>query len=152
MKKWGYKIVYVPHEIIENYNACYRVECKGKLVFPPAADKLGISLNDILISEKWREMRYRADGYIVEQAHESASRDARERYMEDPKYECLCREINVASKETLMELVGIEKDLFQKIVDNRPYRSIDELSEKIPSLKKELFERIKEHFWCITER
>jgi len=162
IKKLGYRVVYVPHEVIEDYNACYRVKYKGKLVFPSAADKLGIPLNEIWISEKWkefeeyilyhelREIKHRADGHSVEQAHELASNDAERKYRGDPKHESLRREINVASKETLAELLGIDENLFEKIKENRPYHTMDELLEKIPTIEKQLFEKIKEHFWCIN--
>ncbi|NIP67548.1 hypothetical protein GWN63_05975, partial [Candidatus Bathyarchaeota archaeon] len=84
IEKLGYEIVYVPHEIIEGYNACYRVKYEDNLVFPPAADELGIPLNEIWISEKWepfeelilyhelKEIEYRAEGKSVQQAHELA--------------------------------------------------------------------------------
>ena len=74
-KKLGYRVVYVPHEIIKDYNACYRVEYDGKIIYPPAADKLGIPLNEIWISEIWRpyekyvlfhelqEIKHRAEGF-----------------------------------------------------------------------------------------
>jgi len=162
IRKLGYKVVYVPHEVIEDYNACYRVDYKGKIVFPPAADRLGIPLNEMWISKKWkgfdeyilyhelREIEYRADGHSVEQAHKLASKDAEEKYRGDPKHESLRREINVASKEILTELLGIDETLFREIKKNRPYHTIDELSEKIPTIEKQLFERIKEHFWCIN--
>lgn len=161
IEKLGFRIIYVPHEVIEDYNACYRVEYKGKLIFPSAANKLGIRLDEIWISEKWREfenyilyhelreIKYRAEGYTVEQAHILASRDANEKFRGDQKHERLRREINIASKETLMELAGIEEDLFLKLVKNRPYQSVDELQEKIPSMKKKIFTRIRKHFWCI---
>jgi hypothetical protein len=29
IRKLGYKVVYVPNEDIEDYNACYRVKYKG---------------------------------------------------------------------------------------------------------------------------
>jgi competence protein ComEA len=161
IEKLGFRIIYVPHEVIEDYNACYRVEYKGKLIFPSAANKLGIPLNEIWISEKWREfeeyilyhelreIKHRAEGFTVEQAHKLATRDANEKFEGDQKHERLLREINVASKETLVEIAGIEEDLFQKLVKNRPYHSVDELLEKIPSMKKKIFKRIKKHFWCI---
>lgn len=162
IRKLGYKVVYVPREDIEDYNACYRVTYKGKLVFPPAANKLRIPLNEMWISKKWtefdeyilyhelREIEYRADGCSVEQAHELASKDAEQKYRGDPKHESLRREINVASKETLTELRGIDEALFQKIKKNRPYHTMDELLEKIPTIEKQLFERMKERFWCIN--
>jgi len=148
IERLGFKVIYVQHEVIEDYNACYRVEYKGKLIFPPAANKLDIPLNEIWISEKWREfekyilyhelreIKYRAEGYAVERAHKLASRDANEKFRGDQNHESLRREINITSKETLMELAGIEEDLFQKLVKNRPYHSMGELLEKIPSMEK----------------
>ena len=44
-------MVYVSHEVIRDYNACYRVIYKGKLIHPPAAERLGIPINEIWISE-----------------------------------------------------------------------------------------------------
>jgi len=162
IEKTGYKIVYVPHEVIENYNACYRVKYKGKIIFPPAADKLGIPLNEIWISQKWKEyeeyilyhelseIRHRAEGHSVQEAHKLASRDAKEKYKGDPKHERLLREINIASEETLKELAGVDESLFQKIKENRPYHKIEELLDKIPSMERQRFEKIKKHFWCIN--
>jgi DNA uptake protein ComE-like DNA-binding protein len=97
-----------------------------------------------------REIEYRADGHSVEQDHELASKDGEEEYRGDAKHESLCREINVASKETLTELLGIDETLFQKIKKNRPYHTMEELLEKIPTIEKQLFERMKERFWCIN--
>jgi competence protein ComEA len=162
IRRIGYRIVYVPHEVIENYNACYRVRYQGKLIFPPAADKLGIPLNEIWISEKWkefekyiiyhelREIEHRAEGYSKEQAHELAVKDSNEEFRGDSKHEHLRREINIVSKETLTELLGVDENFFQTIERNRPYHNINELSDKIPLMDEKLFERIKEHFWCIS--
>lgn len=161
IRKSGYKIVYAPDEVIEDYNACYRVKYGGKVIFPPAADKLGIPLNEIWIARKWKEyedyilyhelmeIKHRADGLSVKEAHELASKDMHKRFRGDPKHERLRREINVASKETMQELLGIDDDLFHEIEKNRPYHKMDELLHKVPSMKKQLFERIKEYFWCI---
>lgn len=163
IEELGYKVVYVPHDVIKDYNACYRVMYRGKLIYPPAADRLDIPLNEIWISEKWKEfehyilfhelkeIEYRANGYTVEQAHELAVKVEDKKFKGDPKYERLKREINVASKKTLIKLGGVGEDLAQKIIENRPYLRIDELLEKIPSMKKEAFRKMKEHFWCITE-
>jgi competence protein ComEA len=162
IRRLGYKVVYVPHEVIEDYNACYRVRYKGKLIFPSAADKLGIPLNEIWISEKWKkfknyilyhelqEIKHRAEGHSGEQAHTMAIRDSERKFRGKPKHERLRREINIASKETLTNLLGINEDLYQKIVRNRPYHNINELIEKIPSLDEKLFEKIKEQLWCIS--
>lgn len=94
--------------------------------------------------------RYRADGYSVGQALELASKDAEQKYRADPKHESLSREINVACKETLTELLGIDENLFQKINKNRSYYTMDDLLEKIPTIEKQPFERVKELFWCIN--
>lgn len=162
IEKLGYRVVYVPHKLIEDYIACYKVKYKGKLVFPLAAEKLGIPLNEIWISEKYREfeeyilyhelmeIKHRAKGYTSKHAHELAVEDTEEKYRGDPKYERLCREINVASKETMIKLLGIDEETFQKIQENRPYHTIDEILEKIPTIGEQLFRKIKEYFWCIN--
>jgi len=36
------------------------------------------------------------------------------------------------------------------IRENRPYHTMDELLEKISTIEKRLFERIKKRFWCIN--
>ncbi|MDH5462455.1 MAG: hypothetical protein OEX09_09590 [Candidatus Bathyarchaeota archaeon] len=94
--------------------------------------------------------RYRADGYSVEQAHELASKDAEQKCRGDPKHESLGRENNVACKETLTELLGIDENLFQKINKNRSYYTMDDLLEKILTIEKQPFEGVKELFWCIN--
>jgi len=55
IQKRNYKVVYVSHEIIKDYNACYNVIYDEKIIRPPAAKKLGIPLNEIWISEKWKK-------------------------------------------------------------------------------------------------
>ncbi|NIQ05104.1 MAG: hypothetical protein GWO20_05045, partial [Candidatus Korarchaeota archaeon] len=107
IEKLGYKIVYVPHGVIENYNACYKVVYKGRTFSPPAADKLGIPLNEIWISQKWkefdkhilyhelREIEYRSRGYNMEQAHKLANKDVKEKFRGKPKHERLLRAINI---------------------------------------------------------
>ena len=94
--KW--KVRYVPHEIIENYNACYRVVYKGEIIYPPAADKLKIPLNEIWISERLKEYEeyvlfhelkeilYRYQGYDVIEAHIRARIDEALRFCNDTKW------------------------------------------------------------------
>ncbi|MEM3731676.1 MAG: hypothetical protein QW667_07095 [Candidatus Bathyarchaeia archaeon] len=72
--KHAYKVRYVPHEIIEDYNAAYNVIFKSKHITTNAAKKLNIPLNEIWISEMWqpyetyiifhelREIYYRVKG------------------------------------------------------------------------------------------
>lgn len=98
IRKLGWRIRYVPHEVIEDYNACYRVEYKGKVISPPAADKLGIPLNTIWLSEllkeyeeyvlfhELREILYRYQGYNVEEAHIRARIDEALRFCNDQKW------------------------------------------------------------------
>ena len=55
IKNLGYRVVYVPHEVIKDYNACYNVIYDGKNIKPNAADVMGIPLNEIWISERWKK-------------------------------------------------------------------------------------------------
>lgn len=153
----GWSLVYIPYEKIEDYNACYRVEYQGEKIYPPAADDLGIPLNEIWISDKLkefekyilyheiREIKYRSKGYDVESAHEKAIED--EKIFEgDPKWERLRREINMASPEILQELAGIDAGTFQKLMQNRPYYRMEELRE-VPGIEGETYEILEEEFW-----
>lgn len=136
-RKLGYNVRYVPDEIIEDYNAYYRVKYGEKTIFLPTADKLDIPLNEIWLSKKWREfekytlyhelmeIKHRVEGHSPKNAHMLTIRDAEERYSGDPKHERLKREINGVSKETFTDLLGIDGDPFQIVMKNRPYHSID---------------------------
>ncbi len=98
IRRLGWRIRYVPHEVIRDYNACYRVTYKGKTIYPPAADKLGIPLNEIWLSEllkdyeeyvlfhELREILYRSQGYNVEEAHLRARIDEVIKFCNDPKW------------------------------------------------------------------
>ncbi|MBS7635972.1 hypothetical protein KEJ37_01275 [Candidatus Bathyarchaeota archaeon] len=50
----AYKIRYVPHEIIEDYNATYNVVFRGKIYYNKCCQEVKVPLNDIRISEMWR--------------------------------------------------------------------------------------------------
>ena len=83
----GYLVRYVPHETIGEHVACYHVVYGGRTVKPEAADSLGIPLNEIWISESYRdreervlyhelrEIQYRASGWKPGRAHRQATRD-----------------------------------------------------------------------------
>ena len=98
IEKLGWRVKYVPHEVIEDYNACYRVVYHGKMIYPPAASKLGIPLNEIWLSERLREyedyvlfhelreIQYRYQGYGVREAHLKARIDEALRFCDDPKW------------------------------------------------------------------
>lgn len=161
-KKLGYRVVYVPHEIIKDYNACYRVEYDGKIIYPPAADKLGIPLNEIWISEIWRpyekyvlfhelqEIKHRAEGLDVEQAHNEASKDEIRVFKGDPIWERLKREINIAPKEILKNVDGIGDILAKRIMENRPYDSMEELL-RVRGIGRKRLKNLKNMMWCIGD-
>ena len=98
IEKYRWRIRYVSHEVIEDYNACYRVVYCGKVIYPPAVDKLGIPLNEIWLSEKLkeyeryvlfhelREIHYRYHGYSVREAHLKARVDEALEFCNDPKW------------------------------------------------------------------
>jgi len=86
IKKLGYKIKFVPHKTIKDCIACYNVRYKGKIIYPKIAEKLDIPLNEIWISEKWKnkennilfhelqEIKYRSMGYTPRKAHKKAGK------------------------------------------------------------------------------
>jgi len=81
LRELGWRVRYVLHRVIEDYNACYRVVYRGRVIAPPAADRLGIPLNEIWLSERLRgfekyvlfhelrEIMYRYQGHDVDEAH-----------------------------------------------------------------------------------
>jgi len=98
LRSFGWRVKYVPHKIIKEYNACYRVVYHGKVISPPAAEKLGIPLNEICLSERLRgfeeyvlfhelrEIEYRYQGYSVKDAHFLARIDEALRFCSDQKW------------------------------------------------------------------
>jgi competence protein ComEA len=113
IKNLGYKVVYVPHEAIKDYNACYNVEYKGKAIRPPAGEKLRIPLNEIWISEKFREyeeyilyhelreIEYRAVGYDGKTAHTMAEEDEVLLWKNDQKWKKMNAEMGVGREHLL---------------------------------------------------
>lgn len=85
-KELGWRIVYVRHRAIGAHIAYYNVMYRGKRIAPAAAARLGIPLNQIWISERFRkdeapilfhemeEIRYRRSGYGERAAHRMAFR------------------------------------------------------------------------------
>lgn len=160
-KRLGFKIVYIEPAKIEKYNACYRVKYKGQKIYPPAADKLGIPMNEIWISEKLkdfekyilyhelREIKYRAEGFDVKTAHKRAVKD--EKIFEgDPMWERRRREINIAPKKILTRVKGIGDKTFTNIMKNRPYYSLEGLRE-VPLIGKTIYKRLKKDFWSMYQ-
>ena len=158
----GYKVRFVPHEVIADHIACYRVRYRGKEICPSAAAKLGIPLNEIWISELFRpyaryilfhelvEIRHRARGLAPREAHERALREEEERFRGDPQWEKLRREINIAPLEKLLEVPGIGPVLAERIMEHRPYKSLKELLE-VSGIGVKRYREIAVRFWCIAE-
>jgi competence protein ComEA len=108
----GYKIVYVPHSVIEDYNATYNVTCRGKHVTTNASKVLRVPFGEIWISELWRsykkfilfhelrETSYRADGLGRDEAHEQAVRDGASLWQNDPQWNRMIKDIAKKDKET----------------------------------------------------
>lgn len=94
----GWTVEYVPHDVIADYNACYRVEYDDDLIYPSAADDLGIPTGEIWISERWRtyerfilyhelrEIEARAAGHDKTSAHEYAEREERALWRDNPRW------------------------------------------------------------------
>ncbi len=81
--------------------------------------KYGISekykeFEEYILYHELKEIKYRAKGLSVEQAHKLATKDTEEKYRGDPKFEKLSREINIATKETTIKLLGIDKNFTKK--------------------------------------
>jgi competence protein ComEA len=112
LTKHAYKIRYVPHEIIEDYNATYNVVCENKHVTTKAAKELDIPLNEIWISEMWkpyekyilfhelREIYCRAKGISRDEAHEKAIRDGSALWGNDPLLSKLIKGIEEMDRNT----------------------------------------------------
>lgn len=87
IKRLGYEVLYVPHKLIGSRVACYNVMYDGREIFPKSAVTLEIPLNQIWISERYKdkeeailfhelqEMKYRSLGYSERKAHLLAKED-----------------------------------------------------------------------------
>lgn len=114
IQKLGWRIKYVPHNVIEDYNATYNVEYGGKHLVTAAAKKLGIHPNEIWISELWKpyeryillhevqEIQHRAAGLSQEEAHEKALGDDRTYWKDDAVYRVFVRKLKAMDRETAL--------------------------------------------------
>jgi len=82
-------------------------------------------------------------------AHSKAVEDEKI-FQGESEWEKLRREINIASKNTLVELAGINDDTFGQIKSNRPYHRLNEL-EDLSSLDHETYLKLKEKFWSLYQ-
>ena len=157
-----FTVRFVPHEKIKDYIACYNVVYEGKSIYPPAALHLGIPPGEIWISNAFRdyasyilfhelqEIKHRAEGYGVEEAHKLALRDEEMRFNKDEKWQEMKREINICTLESLISTPGIGKVLANRIMENRPYDKMDDLL-KIEGMGEKRLQALKLRFWCILE-
>jgi len=160
-EKLGFDVIYIETKEIEKYNACYRVEYRGQKIYPPAADELGIPMNEIWISERLKEfekyilyhelqeIKHRARGLDVKAANEKALEDEKI-FKGDSKWEELKREINLAPEEVLTGIKGVDKKIFEKIMKSRPYHTMEELRE-VPLVGSTIYRRLKERFWSMYQ-
>lgn len=156
-ERQSWDLVYIPYEKIEDYNACYRVEYQGEAIYPPAADDLGIPLNEIWISEKLeeferyilyheiREIKYRAEVYDGSTVNEKAV-EAEKIFEGDSKWEKLRREINMVSPEIFQKVAGIDSNILKEIMENRPYYQMKEL-RNVNGIDEKKYKKLKENFW-----
>lgn len=154
----GYDVIYRDHEEVAEHMAFYKVEYDGKVIAPPIVEKYDISLNEIWLSEKFKpyeryvlyhelqEIKYRARGYGVKEAHLKAEED--ERVWEgDPRWEELRREINLVGREIFTGIPGLGAELFDRLMKNRPYFDLEEVKD-VKGIGEKRFKRFKEEFWC----
>ena len=158
MEDLGYDIVYKPHATMAEYNAFYRVEYDGEVIVPPAARRMDVPLNEVWLTEYLRpyekyilyhelnEIKYRAQGYDVERAHELAV-EADHIWEGDSKWEELQHEINLTPPERVCDLPGFGMTLFKRIQRNRPYCDMSELRD-VPGIGPVRHRRLCETFWC----
>ena len=123
VRRLGWRVRYVPHSVTEDYNACYRVAYKGTVIAPPAAERLGIPLNEIWLSEKLRgyedyvlfhevrEIMYRYQGFSVEEAHLRARVDEALEFCGDPRWLKYFEEFpdSTVPRECLQELCNVQQ-------------------------------------------
>jgi len=112
LTKYAYKIIYVPHEVIEDHNVTYNVTCDNKVITTNAAKQLSIPMNEIWISEMWkpyekyilfhelREIHYRAEGLSRDEAHKKAVQDAHSLWENEPSFHKMIKEIKETDRRT----------------------------------------------------
>ncbi len=119
----AYKIRYVPHEIIEDYNATYNVVFRGKIYYNKCCQEVKVPLNDIRISEMWRtyekyiifhelrEIYYRANSFSRDEAHEKASQDGFYLWGKDVLFNKMISEIEEMDRRTARKRTKSQKEV-----------------------------------------
>ncbi len=108
IERLGYRVVYKPHPVMKDYNATYNVIYGGKRITNNAGIKLKIPTNEIWVSEKWRkyekyilfheftEIKFRAKGYGIEDAHYLAEMECIKRFRDDPQWREFVVELHIS--------------------------------------------------------
>jgi len=91
-----------------------------------------------MVRRKKNPKNRRSPGRITRQLPLGREADTIYVALPEPEWEKLRREINIASKNTLVELAGINDDTFGQIKSNRPYHRLNEL-EDLSSLDHETY-------------
>jgi len=108
----GLVVKYVSHDVIADYNATYNVNYRGQHRITNAAKELGIPLNEIWISEKWRpyeqyilhheirEIQLRAEGLEPEEAHNRTCGEEANKWRNDAVWQRMVKEISEQDRKT----------------------------------------------------
>jgi competence protein ComEA len=106
------RIIYIPHEVIEDYNATYHVMFDDKVITTGVSSELGVPLNEIWISELWkpyerfiifhelREIYYKAEGLSRDVAHKRTRQDESFLWDDDPLWRKMNRDIAEMDRKT----------------------------------------------------
>jgi competence protein ComEA len=113
LAKNAYTVRYVPHEVIEDYNATYNVVFENKHVTTGASERLKIPLNEIWISEMWkpyetyiifhelREIYHRAKGLSRDEAHEKAVEEGSSLWRDESLWQKMIRDVQEMDRKTV---------------------------------------------------
>lgn len=158
LESLGYTIVYKPHEKVARHMAFYRVEYQGKEIKCPVADVYGVPLNQIWLTEKFKpferyvlyhefnEIKYLAEGLEPWEAHLIALEDDKV-WEGEEKWREFRKEINIIPQEELTKIHGFGPVMFKKIMEGRPYFSMDEVRE-VEGVGEKRYRRLVERCWC----
>ena len=160
IKRLDYEPIYKPHSQVADYMAFYKVKYDGEVIAPPIVEKFDIGLDEIWMTERLKsfekyilhhelqEIKHRARGCGVSEAHEKALLDGEEVWGDEKGWQRLQREINLVTEETFCDITGWRGDLYERLVENRPYFSLEEI-KNLQGVDENELDHIKEEYWCM---
>ena len=160
IRRLDYEPIYKPHSKVADYMAFYRVEYEEEVIAPPIVEKFDIGLNEIWMTERLKsfekyilhhelqEIKHRARGFGVTEAHEKALLDGEEVWGHEKGWQCLQREINLVTEDKFCDITGWSGDFYERLVKNRPYFSLEEI-KNVQDVGENELNYIKEEFWCM---